>query len=52
VLLSAFFALGRAGFRGTIGDYTINANGDSSLASFDGYRVRPSGELVLARPLS
>ncbi len=52
VLLSAFFALGRAGFRGTIGDYTINANGDSSLASFDGYRVSPSGELVLARPLS
>ena len=51
-LLSAFFALGRAGFKGTLGDYTINANGDTSLAKFDGYRVDASGQLVAAHPLS
>jgi branched-chain amino acid transport system substrate-binding protein len=51
-LLSAFFALGRAGFKGTLGDYTIDAAGDTSLASFDGYRVSPSGQLVAARALS
>ena len=38
---------------GVIGDvlgrYTINGYGDSSLQSFDGYRVSPSGQLVLVR---
>jgi hypothetical protein len=38
---------------GVIGDvlgrYTINGYGDSSLQSFDGYRVSPSGRLVLVR---
>jgi branched-chain amino acid transport system substrate-binding protein len=41
---------------GVIGDvlgrYTINGNGDSSLRSFDGYRVSPSGQLVLVRRIS
>ena len=32
-----------------LGDYTINGYGDSSLRSFDGYRVSPSGQLVLVR---
>ncbi len=49
-LLHAFFSLGR--IAGTIGDYTINANGDTSLARFDGYRVSPAGQLVLARAIS
>jgi branched-chain amino acid transport system substrate-binding protein len=51
-LLAAFFALGRAGFRGTLGDYTINADGDTSLDTFDGYRVTRAGTLVLARVIS
>ncbi len=50
-LLGAFFALGRAGFSGALGDYTIDANGDSSLTTFDGYRVSRSGALVLAREI-
>jgi branched-chain amino acid transport system substrate-binding protein len=48
-LLSDFFALGRAGFDGALGDYRINANGDTSLTSIDGYRVTAAGGLVLAR---
>ena len=50
-LLAAFFALGRSGFTGALGDYTIDADGDSSLATFDGYRVSRSGALVLARAI-
>jgi len=49
-LLHSFFALGQ--ISGTIGTYTINASGDTSLASFDGYRVGPAGRLVLARRIS
>jgi branched-chain amino acid transport system substrate-binding protein len=49
-LLSAFFSLGE--IRGTLGDYSFNAHGDVSLASFDGYRVSADGGLVLARKLS
>jgi len=52
VLLAAFFALGREGFRGTLGNYTINADGDSSLARFDGYKVGARGQLVFARAIS
>jgi hypothetical protein len=41
---------------GVIGDvlgrYTINGYGDSSLQSFDGYRVSRSGRLVLVRRIS
>ena len=50
-LLAAFFALGRAGFTGALGDYRINADGDSSLTAFDGYRVSRSGALVLAHAI-
>jgi branched-chain amino acid transport system substrate-binding protein len=32
-----------------IGGYTIDGKGDSSLASFDGYRVGPTGGLVFDR---
>jgi branched-chain amino acid transport system substrate-binding protein len=49
-LLSAFFHLGE--IKGTIGDYEINADGDTSLARFDGYRVTPAGRLVLVRAIS
>jgi branched-chain amino acid transport system substrate-binding protein len=49
-LLYAFFHLGP--IKGAIGDYTINASGDTSLASFDGYRVSAGGELVLVRRIS
>ena len=48
--LKAFFGLGV--IHGVIGDYTINANGDTSLDSFDGYRVNGAGQLVLARRIS
>jgi branched-chain amino acid transport system substrate-binding protein len=51
-LLHDFFALGRAGFHGVLGNYTIDAQGDTSLTAFDGYRVSSSGQLVLARGLS
>jgi hypothetical protein len=45
-LLDTFFH--RLGvIRGVIGDYTINGFGDSSLDTFDGYRVSAGGELVL-----
>ena len=50
-LVKAFFQ--RLGvIHGTIGDYAINADGDTSLASFDGYRVGSGGQLVLARRIS
>jgi len=51
VLLRSFFALGRSGFHGVLGNYTINGNGDTSLARFDGYRVGSAGQLVPARPI-
>ena len=49
-LVIAFFHLGE--IHGVIGDYRINANGDTSLDSFDGYRVSAAGTLVLARRIS
>jgi branched-chain amino acid transport system substrate-binding protein len=49
-LVIAFFGLGK--IRGVIGDYRINASGDTSLNSFDGYRVSAAGTLVLARRIS
>jgi branched-chain amino acid transport system substrate-binding protein len=49
-LVHAFFHLGE--IHGVIGDYTINADGDTSLASFDGYRVLAGGKLVLVRRIS
>jgi branched-chain amino acid transport system substrate-binding protein len=45
-LLAAFFKLGE--IHGTLGDYRINADGDTSLTRFDGYRVGPGGALVFA----
>jgi branched-chain amino acid transport system substrate-binding protein len=35
--------------RGVLGSYTINGNGDSSLDTFDGYRVSAGGDLVAVR---
>jgi branched-chain amino acid transport system substrate-binding protein len=49
-LAKAFFHLGE--IHGVIGDYTIDANGDTSLTSFDGYRVSATGTLVLMRRIS
>lgn len=49
-LLTAFHRLGT--IHGVIGDYSINAAGDTSLASFDGYRVNAAGALVLVRRIS
>jgi branched-chain amino acid transport system substrate-binding protein len=49
-LAKAFFSLGE--IHGVIGNYTINANGDTSLQSFDGYRVDAAGALVLVRRIS
>ena len=37
---------------GVLGRYTIDANGDTSLRRFDGYRAGPGGTLVLVRPIS
>ncbi|HEX4034310.1 MAG TPA: ABC transporter substrate-binding protein [Solirubrobacteraceae bacterium] len=37
---------------GVLGNYTINGHGDSSLATFDGYRVTPSGALRFDRAIS
>ena len=48
-LLAAFFKLGE--IDGTLGDYRIDAHGDTSLTRFDGYRVGPGGGLVLAAPI-
>lgn len=51
VLLKIFFHhLGVIG--DVLGRYTINGYGDSSLQSFDGYRVGSSGRLVLVRRIS
>ncbi|HLW95675.1 MAG TPA: ABC transporter substrate-binding protein [Solirubrobacteraceae bacterium] len=36
---------------GVLGNYTINGHGDSSLATFDGYRVTPSGALRFDREI-
>ncbi len=36
---------------GVIGNYTINGNGDSSLRTFDGYRVTAAGNLALEREI-
>jgi branched-chain amino acid transport system substrate-binding protein len=50
-LLKIFFHhLGVVG--DVLGHYTINGYGDSSLQSFDGYRVSRSGGLVLVRRIS
>jgi branched-chain amino acid transport system substrate-binding protein len=49
-LLSAFHSLGT--FHGVIGDYRFEAAGDTSLRSFDGYRVGSGGRLVLVRRIS
>jgi ABC-type branched-subunit amino acid transport system substrate-binding protein len=49
-LLRAFHRLGE--IHGVIGDYMINADGDTSLARFDGYRVGRGGTLVLVRAIS
>ncbi len=50
-LVDTFFKrLGRRD--GVLGGYTIDAHGDTSLRSFDGYRVGADGSLVLVRRLS
>jgi len=50
-VVGAFF--GRLGRRdGVLGSYTIDANGDTSLNRFDGYRATPGGTLVLVAPIS
>jgi len=49
-LLAAFHSLGE--IHGVIGDYTINADGDTSLDRFDGYRVGSGGALILVAPIS
>jgi branched-chain amino acid transport system substrate-binding protein len=48
-LLAAFFKLGE--IQGTLGDYRFNADGDTSLSRFDGYRVGAGGALVRAAPI-
>jgi ABC-type branched-subunit amino acid transport system substrate-binding protein len=49
-LLSVFFHhLGL--IHGVIGNYTIDGSGDSSLRTFDGYRVSAQGGLVLKREI-
>jgi branched-chain amino acid transport system substrate-binding protein len=50
VLTSAFFHLGV--IHGVIGTYRILPSGDTTLDSFDGYRVGPAGRLVLVRRIS
>ena len=50
-VVGAFF--NRLGERnGVLGPYTINRDGDTSLARFDGYRAGPRGTLVLVHPIS
>ena len=50
VLLDVFFHhLGL--IHGVIGNYTIDGHGDSSLRTFDGYRVSAQGGLVLKREI-
>ena len=46
-LLRAFWHLGE--LDGVIGRYRFDANGDTSLDRFDGYRVGAAGKLVLDR---
>ena len=46
-LVSTFFHLGV--IHGAIGTYTIDSRGDTSLRTFDGYRVAPGGTLRLVR---
>jgi hypothetical protein len=49
-LLEIFFH--RLGvLHGVIGDYTIDGNGDSSLQTFDGYRVSAGGALTLMQTI-
>jgi ABC-type branched-subunit amino acid transport system substrate-binding protein len=49
-LLAVFFHhLGR--IHDVIGSYTIDGNGDSSLSTFDGYRVTADGGLALLREI-
>jgi branched-chain amino acid transport system substrate-binding protein len=51
VLLGVFFHhLGM--IRGVLGNYTIDGRGDSSLTTFDGYRVSRSGSLRPVRELN
>ena len=49
-LRKAFFGLGT--ITGVIGTYRIDARGDTSMRSFDGYRVGAGGQLVLDRRIS
>jgi branched-chain amino acid transport system substrate-binding protein len=49
-VISAYFHLGER--HSVIGSYAIDANGDSSLSRFAGYRVAPGGALVELRLLS
>ena len=45
-----YFALGER--HSVIGNYRINAHGDSSLSSFAGYRVGAGGTLIELRRIS
>jgi len=49
-LTNAFFHLGV--IHGVIGSYRILPSGDTTLDSFDGYRVGAAGQLVLVRRIS
>ncbi|HLW95674.1 MAG TPA: ABC transporter substrate-binding protein [Solirubrobacteraceae bacterium] len=49
-LVASFFHLGV--IHGVIGTYTINSSGDSSLRTFDGYRLGSGGALQLVRAFS
>jgi branched-chain amino acid transport system substrate-binding protein len=49
IFRNAFFDLGE--INGVIGSYRIDANGDTSLDRFDGYRVGAGGALVLGRAI-
>jgi len=49
-LVSSFFHLGV--IHGVIGAYTISSRGDSSLRTFDGYRLGSRGALQLVRAFS
>ena len=46
-LLHAFFGA----HHGVLGDYTIYPDGNTSLKSFDGYRVGAGGRLVYVMPV-
>ena len=47
---SVFFSLGEQ--HGVLGNYRIDAAGDTTLDHFDGYRVGAGGVLTLARAIS